>query len=99
VNLKALPEDITPEEASEWLQADQDKINVLEARFQEYNLVEKELRKVYGLRTNSNPTGIMYYVNSEGLGEGDLNGKNEFTERVFEDVEGSLLRPIPVTIQ
>jgi hypothetical protein len=41
----------------------------------------------------------MYYVNSEGLGEGDLNGKNEFTERVFEDVEGSLLRPIPVTIQ
>jgi adenylate kinase family enzyme len=98
VNLKKLPSNLSTKDVSSWIQAPEDQEEVVEARFKEYETAERDLRKVYGIRTPTNPTGIMHSIASSGVGEGQ-DGKNESVERVWELVEGHLWRPIPVTLQ
>ena len=66
-------------------------------RFNEYEITERDLKKMYGVRTASNPTGIFHTINSDGVGEDDEFGVNPSVETVFELIQGHLARPIPVT--
>lgn len=66
-------------------------------RFNEYETTERDLKKMYGVRTASNPTGIFHTINGDGVGEDDEFGVNPSVETVFELIQGHLARPIPVT--
>jgi hypothetical protein len=89
---------LSTQSVSSWIHAPEDQEDIVEARFKEYETAERDLRKVYGIRTTTNPTGIMHSIVSNGIGEGQ-NGRSESMDRVWELVEGHLWRPIPVTMQ
>jgi hypothetical protein len=95
--LKGIPKHLTQNDFSHWIHAPKDADNVLEARFSEYESTEKELKRMYGLRETSNPTGIFHYITSKGVCEDDEKGVNQAVETVFELIQGHLARPIPVS--
>jgi adenylate kinase family enzyme len=97
VNLKRVPKHLAKKDLSKWIQAPKDFDAALEMRFNDYETTEKDLKKIYGLRTESNPTGIFHTINSDGIGEDDEVGVNQSVETVFELIQGHLARPIPIT--
>ncbi|KAJ3273042.1 Adenylate kinase 8 [Terramyces sp. JEL0728] len=99
VNLKKIPDDLKNADFDKWIHAKQDRNEYLETKFETYDVWERELVKVYNVKENSCPTGIMHYIESEGVGEADENGENPSMERLFEKVQGHLLRPIPSQVQ
>ncbi|KAJ3325571.1 Adenylate kinase 8 [Boothiomyces sp. JEL0866] len=99
VNLMKIPNDLKNVDFEKWIHTKQDQNEYLETKFEIYDVWERELMKVYNLKENNCPTGIMHYIESEGVGEADENGENPSLERLFELVEGHLLRPIPSQVQ
>lgn len=97
VNLKKVPKQLVKKDLSKWIQAPKDFDTVLEMRFNEYETTERDLKKFYGVRSTSNPTGIFHSINSDGIGEEDESGVNPSVETVFELVQGHLARPIPAS--
>lgn len=93
VNIKNLPSDLSPELVSKWIQSPKDVNVVLDERFKEYESTEKELKKNYGIKSSINPTGIFHSISSESIGE-----EEEYSEKVFDLIQGHLLRPVPSTL-
>jgi adenylate kinase len=54
---------------------------------------KRELEKVYGYKTSESSTGVMQDIAADGVGETGVE-KN----RVMKLLNGSLLRPIPITM-
>jgi hypothetical protein len=95
VNLKSIPKDLEGKDLSSWIHAPFDHEKALEERFKVYENVEKEMKKLYGLKNNVNTNGIFHSIPSEGVGEGDADGSNPHQQKVLELAEGYLVRPIP----
>ena len=94
-----IPNDLKNVDFDKWIHAKQDRNEFLETKFETYDVWERELMKVYNLKESNCPTGIMHYIESEGVGEADENGENPSMDKLLELVEGHLLRPIPSQIQ
>ena len=82
---------------SNWIRAPADCDAELDARFKEFETAERDLKRIYSVRSAACPSGIMHFVESNGIGEEE--GENPLISRVFERVEGHLLKPIPETLQ
>lgn len=95
VNLKNVPKDLASKDLSNWIHTASDHEEILEARFNEYESTEKELKKVFSVKNESNPTGVFHYIQGEGIGEGDEKGQNPFADTVFELAQSYLIRPVP----
>jgi adenylate kinase family enzyme len=82
---------------NDWLHDSQDQDEQLQVRFKEYEFVEHELKKVYGVRNLADRAGIIDCISSCGVGEPEEGNTNESMDRVWETVKAHLLRPIPLT--
>lgn len=99
VNLKNLPPSKNETDFKSWILAPFDQLDVLDKEFQLYENTHRVLQKMYGLRVDSNPTGIMHHINFDGIGEPYGMKEHPFRKKVEEIVDGHLKRPVPFTLK
>lgn len=74
----------------------EDEPDQVKRRMERLRTLRSEMEKAYQLRVKEDSTGIMQVIEADGLGEEDNATESHPLEIVFDRVEGSLLRPIPV---
>ncbi|KAJ3037642.1 Adenylate kinase 8 [Rhizophlyctis rosea] len=108
-NLLSLPPNLAPKHAeieSTWPRRQQDTEENVKRRMNQYRNLKNDLREAFkGKEVKGKGgkegkgvgggTGIIQEIEAEGLGEGDTRGLGVDLQKVFERVEGMLLRPVP----
>ena len=79
-----------------WPSRPKDKEELVTARLNASRGIKTDLEKIFGIKHSDDSHGIFQEISAEGIGEVDELGQQETLERVFEKVEGALLRPVPV---
>lgn len=76
-----------------WVQSQQDVDYAVQKRMTDSFHYKRELEDAYGFRTSvKDYKGIMQEIPAFGIGEKEENGK----KKLFEYVNGSLLKPVPI---
>jgi adenylate kinase family enzyme len=99
VNLVSIPTELQNENLDKWIRAPNDSDEVVKQRFHLFESTEKTLKDFYGLRTETNETGVMHYLDNDGIGESLGDEPTLLIKKVFEVVEAHLLRPVPFSIK
>ena len=99
VNLCNIPADLKHEDFSKWISRPRDSEEVVNHRLAACKSLKDDLEKTFGSRTVDSSNGIFSEIPAEGIGEEDENGLQSSLLNVFEVVENTLIRSIPISYQ
>lgn len=96
VNLKRIPNDLRNEDFSKWISRPRDSEEIVNSRLNACKALRSDLEKVFGVKTSNASKGIFAEIPAEGIGEEDENGLQTPLLKVFEIVESTLTRGVPI---
>lgn len=98
VNLRKIPNDLKNEDFSKWISRPRDSEEIVNHRLDACKTLRKDLENVFGVKSTDSSNGIFSEIPAEGIGEEDENGLQTSLLKVFEILENTLIRAVPVSL-
>ncbi|KAJ3295637.1 hypothetical protein HK104_002442 [Borealophlyctis nickersoniae] len=95
VNIANPPADLKQTDFSGWVIRPEDAEENVRRRFERSRLLKSEISQVWA-REGKHGHTVFQEIDAEGLGEPDARGDCPTLEKLYERVEGMLLRPAPI---